>query len=193
MNTKVDDFLNKAQKWQREMEILRTIILGCGLTEDFKWSKPCYSYQKSNVVIIQGFKKYLALMFFKGSLLKDKYGILVKPGENAQTIRQIRFANIEEIVEMEANLKAYIYEAIEVQKTGLKVDFKAKKELIFPEEFQKKIDENPLLKTAFDTLTPGRQRAYNIYFSQPKQSKTRKARIEKCIPKIFEGKGLDDR
>ena len=192
MNPKVDEYLSKAKKWQEEMKKLRTICLACGLTEEFKWGKPGYTFQKSNIVIIQGFKEYCALLFFKGALLNDANGILIKPGENTQAGRQIRFNNAQEIVEMETILKAYIYEAIEVEKAGLKVDFKEKTELIFPEEFQKKLDEIPALKTAFDALTPGRQRAYILYFSAPKQSKTRESRVEKSIQQILDGKGLND-
>jgi uncharacterized protein YdeI (YjbR/CyaY-like superfamily) len=193
MNPKVDVYLSKAQKWQEELKKLRMILLDYGLTEELKWRAPCYTFQKSNIVIIQGFKEYCALMFFKGALLNDANGILIKPGENTQAGRQIRFTNVREIVEMETILKAYIYEAIEVEKTGLKVNFKKNTELIIPEEFQNKLDEIPAMKTAFDALTPGRQRAYNIYFSEPKQSKTRESRVEKCMQQILNGKGLNDR
>ena len=192
MNPKVDVYLSKAKKWQEEMEKLRMIILDCQLTEELKWGKPCYTFQKSNIVIIQGFKEYCALLFFKGALLNDAYGILIKPGENTQAGRQIRFTNVREIVEMETILKAYIYEAIEVEKAGLKVNFKKNTELIIPEEFQNKLDEIPALKTAFDALTPGRQRAYILYFSQAKQSKTRESRVEKSMQQILNGKGLND-
>jgi uncharacterized protein YdeI (YjbR/CyaY-like superfamily) len=192
MNPKVDVFLSKAKKWQEEFEKLRMIILDCDLTEELKWGWPCYTFQKSNIVLINGFKEYCALLFFKGALLNDANGILNKIGENTQAGRQIRFTNVREIVEMETILKAYIYEAIEVEKAGLKVNFKKNTELIFPEEFQNKLDENPALKTAFDALTPGRQRAYNLYFSAPKQSKTRESRIEKCMQQILNGKGLND-
>ena len=192
MNPKVDVFLSKAKKWQQEFEKLRTIILDCGLTEEFKWMHPCYTFQKSNIVLIHGFKEYCALLFFKGALLKDAKGILIQQTENVQAARQIRFTNVREIVEMEPILKAYIYEAIEVEKAGLKVDFKKTTDFIIPEEFQNKLDEIPELKTAFDALTPGRQRAYLFYFSQPKQSKTRESRIEKCMDLILDGKGLDD-
>src|SRR6266481_388070 len=192
MNPKVDGYLRKAKKWQEEMEKLRRIILDCQLTEELKWGKPCYSFQKSNIVIIQGFKEFCALLFCKGALLNDANGILKKPGENTQAARRIPFTNVREIVEMEPILKAYIYEAIEVEKAGLKVNFTKNTELIFPEEFQNKLDENPALKTAFDALTPGRQRAYNLYFSAPKQSKTRESRVGKCMPQILKGKGLND-
>ena len=192
MNPKVDVVLSKARKWQEEIVKLRMIILDCGLTEELKWGKPCYSFQKSNIVIIQGFKEYFALLFFKGALLNDANGILIKMGENTQAARQIRFTNVREIVEMKPILKTYIYEAIEVEKAGLKVNFKKNTDLIFPEEFQNKLSEMPALKTAFEALTPGRQRAYNLYFSAPKQSKTRKSRIEKCMQQILIGKGLND-
>src|SRR3990172_810632 len=192
MNPKVDFYFSKAQKWQEELKKLRMILLDCGLTEELKWRSPCYTSQKSNIVIIQGFKEYCALMFFKGALLSDPNGILKKPGENAQAARQIRFTNVREIVEMETILKAYIYEAIEVEKSGLKVNFKKTTEFIIPEEFQNKLVEIPALKTAFDALTPGRQRAYILYFSAPKQSKTRESRVEKSMQQILNGKGLDD-
>jgi uncharacterized protein YdeI (YjbR/CyaY-like superfamily) len=190
-NPKVDGYLRKAKKWQKEMEKLRRISLDCGLTEEVKWGKPCYTFQKSNIVIIQGFKEYCALMFCKGALLNDPNGILKKPGENTQAARQIRFTNVREIVEMEPILKAYIYEAIEAEKAGLKVNFKKNPEPT-PEELQNKLDEIPALKTAFDALTPGRQRAYILYFSAAKQSKTRESRVEKCMQQILNGKGLDD-
>ncbi|TKH35558.1 hypothetical protein C1I59_16960 [Paenibacillus polymyxa] len=193
MNPKVDVYLDKVKKWQAEMEKLRAIMLDCQLTEELKWGKPCYMFQNSNIAIIQGFKEHCALMFFKGALLKDPNGILIKPGEDTQAGRQIRFTNVEGIVEMEAILKVYINEAIEVEKAGLKVDFKKNTELIFPEEFQAKLDEDPALKTAFAGLTPGRQRAYVMHFSAPKQSKTRESRIEKCMQDILNGKGLNDR
>jgi uncharacterized protein YdeI (YjbR/CyaY-like superfamily) len=192
MNPKVDVFLSKAKKWQEEFEKLRMIILDCQLTEELKWGCPCYTFQKNNIVLIHGFKEYCALLFFKGALLNDANGILIQQTENVQAGRQIRFTNVREIVEMETILKAYIYEAIEVEKAGLKVNFKKTTEFIIPEEFQKKLDENPVLKTAFDALTPGRQRAYNLYFSEPKQSKTRESRVEKCIQQILNGKGLND-
>ena len=192
MNPKVDVYFNKAKKWQEELEKLRMIILDCQLTEELKWGKPCYTFQKSNIVIIQGFKEYCALMFCKGALLNDPNGILKKPGENTQAARQIRFTNVREIVEMEPILKAYIYEAIEVEKAGLKVTVKKTTEFIIPEEFQKQLDEIPALKTAFDALTPGRQRAYILYFSAPKQSKTRESRVEKWLKQILSGKGLND-
>ncbi|UMR34427.1 YdeI/OmpD-associated family protein [Paenibacillus polymyxa] len=193
MNPKVDVYLGKVNKWKAEMEKLRAIMLDCQLTEELKWGKPCYTFQNSNIAIIQGFKEHCALMFFKGALLNDPNGILIKPGEDTQAGRQIRFTNVEEIFEMETILKAYIIEAVEVEKAGLKVDFKKNTELIFPEEFQAKLDENPALKTAFAALTPGRQRAYIMHFAAPKQSKTRESRIEKCMQDILAGKGLNDR
>ena len=192
MNPEVDVFLSKAKKWQEEFEKLRMIILDCQLTEELKWGKPCYTFQKSNIAIVQGFKEFCALLFLKGALLNDPNSILVKPGENTQAGRQIRFTNVREMVEMEPILKAYIYEAIEVEKAGLKVNFLEKTELVFPEEFQKELDENPALKADFDALTPGRQRAYNLHFSAPKQSKTRELRVEKCMQQILDGKGLND-
>ncbi len=192
MNPKVDFFFNKAEKWQKEYENLRTIILGCGLTEELKWGVPCYTFQKSNVVLIHGFKKYCALLFHKGSLLDDPNGILIQQTENVQAARQIRFTSVREIVEMKAILKVYIYQAIEVEKAGLKVVLKKTTAFNIPEEFQKRLDENQSLKTAFERLTPGRQRGYLLYFSQPKQSKTRESRVEKYMPKILDGKGLND-
>lgn len=192
MNPKVDEFLSKAKKWQEEMTKLRMIILDCQLTEELKWYQPCYTFQKSNVAIISAFKEYCVLGFFKGALLKDANGILSKPGANTQAVRQIRFTSVREIVEMEPILKVYINEAIEVEKAGLKVNFKEKTELVFPEEFQKKLDENPALKAAFDALTPGRQRAYILYFSGAKQSKTRESRVDRYMQQILNGKGLND-
>ncbi|HEU0049779.1 MAG TPA: YdeI family protein [Nitrososphaera sp.] len=190
MNLKVDAYLRKAKKWREEMEKLRMIILDCGLTEELKWGCPCYTFKKSNIVLIHGFKEYCALLFFKGALLKDPKGILIQQTENVQAARQIRFTNVREILRMAPILKAYIYEAKE--KAGLKVSYKKTSDFKIPEEFQDKLDELPSLKTAFDALTPGRQRAYLFYFSQPKQSKTRESRVEKCIPQILKGKGLND-
>lgn len=192
MNPKVDFYFTKAKKWQEEQEQLRVIVLDCGLTEELKWGVPCYTFQNSNIVLIHAFKEYCALLFFKGALLNDANAILIQQTENVQSARQIRFTNLREIVEIEATIKAYIYEAIEVEKAGLKVNFKKNTELLFPEEFQRKLDEKPALKTAFDALTPGRQRAYHLYFSAPKQSKTRELRVEKCMQQILEGKGLND-
>lgn len=192
MNPKVDQFLRKAEKWQDEMERLRTINLDCGLTEEFKWGVPCYTFENRNVVLIHGFKEYCALLFFKGALLNDADGILIQQTENVQAARQIRFTNLQEINKLEPILRTYIYEAIEVERVGLKVNFKKTSEFGIPEEFQNKLDAKPALKTAFEALTPGRQRAYILHFSAPKQSKTRVSRIEKCIPKILNGKGLND-
>ena len=192
MNTMVDIYLKKAGKWVEEVEKLRTIVRECQLTEELKWGWPCYTFQSSNIVLIHGFKKYCALLFFKGALLNDANGILIQQTENVQAGRQIRFNNINEIVEMEPILKAYIYEAIEVEKAGLKVNYKKTEEYNIPEEFQYKLNELPALKTAFEALTPGRQRAYIFYFSQPKQSKTRESRLDKCMQQILIGKGLNE-
>lgn len=192
MNPKVDEFLSKAKKWKEEYEKLRNIVLDCELTEEFKWMHPCYTFEKKNIVLIHGFKEYCALLFHKGALLQDTHGILIQQTENVQAARQIRFTNVQEIVEMETTLKAYIYEAIEVEKAGLEVNFKKTTEFIIPEEFQNKFDEIPALKTAFEALTPGRQRAYIRYFSEPKLSKTRVSRVEKCMQQILNGKGLND-
>ncbi|MCL9635845.1 YdeI family protein [Bacillus zanthoxyli] len=192
MNPKVDEFLTKAKKWKEEYETLRKIVLDCELTEDFKWMNPCYTFEEKNIVLIHGFKEYCALLFPKGALLRDSHGVLIQQTENVQGARQIRFTNVQEIAKKEAILKAYIYEAIEVEKAGLKVKAKKPEELIIPEELQHKFDEIPALKDAFTTLTPGRQRAYILHFSAAKQSKTRASRVEKCIPNILNGKGLND-
>jgi uncharacterized protein YdeI (YjbR/CyaY-like superfamily) len=192
MNPKVDFYFIKEKKWQEELEKLRTIILDCQLTEELKWGVPCYTFQKSNVVLIHVFKEYCAILFVKGALLHDAHGILITQTENVQAARQIRFTNVQEIVEMETILKAYIYEAIEVEKAGLKVNYKKATEFSIPDEFQNKLDENPALETAFYALTPGRQRAYLLYFSAPKQSKTRESRVEKWLQQILNGKGLND-
>ena len=192
INPKVDIFFSKAQNWQEEFEKLRMIILDCGLTEELKWGVPCYTFQKSNIVLIHGFKEYCAILFIKGALLQDVHGLLIQQTENVQAARQIRFINVREIVEMEPILKAYIHEAIEVEKSGLKVKYKKAVEFIIPEELINKFEEVPGLQDAFDGLTPGRQRAYILYFSAPKQSKTRESRIEKCTQQIFNGKGLND-
>lgn len=192
MNPKLDEFFINAKQWQEEFKKLRMIIRDCGLTEEFKWGKPCYSFQGSNIVLMHGFKEYCALLFIKGALLKDPKGILIQQTENVQAGRQIRFTNVQEIVEREPILKAYIYEAIEAEKSGLQMEFKKTTEYTIPEELQNKLDEIPALKIAFEALTPGRQRGYILYFSQPKQSKTRESRIEKCIQQILKGKGLND-
>ena len=192
MNPKVDWFFTKDTQWQKEYEKLRSIILNCGLMEELKWGCPCYTFENTNIVLIHGFKEYCALLFFKGALLNDPNGILIQQTKNVQSARQIRFTNAKEIVKMEKILKAYVYEAIEVERAGLKVKLKKTSEFKTPEEFQKRLDKSTALKKAFDALTPGRQRAYIFYFSQAKQSKTREARVEKYIKQILSGKGLDD-
>jgi uncharacterized protein YdeI (YjbR/CyaY-like superfamily) len=192
MNPKVDVFLRKAEKWRKEFEKLRMIILDRGLTEEFKWGNPCYTFEERNIVLMHGFKEYGALLFFKGALLNDPKGILIQQTKNVQAARQIRFTNVREIVKMKPILKAYIDQAIAVEKAGLKVNLKKTADFEIPEEFLNRLDENPDLKTAFDALTPGRQRAYIFYFSQPKQSKTRESRVEKYMPQILKGKGLND-
>ncbi|AOH54778.1 YdeI/OmpD-associated family protein [Peribacillus muralis] len=191
-NAKVDEFLSKAKKWHDEYEVLRRIVLDCELTEEYKWMHPCYTFEKKNIVLIHGFKEYCALLFHKGALLKDTHGILIQQTENVQGARQIRFTNVQEIVAIEPILKAYIQEAIEVEKAGLEVEYKKNTEIMIPEELQNKFNELPALKTAFEALTPGRQRAYFLHFSQPKQSKTRVSRVEKCTQQILDGKGLKD-
>lgn len=192
MNPKVDFFFGKAQKWQVELEKLRMIVLDCGLTEELKWGVPCYTFQERNIVLLHVFKEYCAILFFKGALLHDANGILIQQTENVQAARQIRFTNVREIVEMETILKTYIFEAIEVEKAGLKVNFKKSTEFTIPEEFINKLEEVPGLQDAFDALTPGRQRAYILYFSAAKQSKTRESRVEKYMQQILNGKGLND-
>jgi len=192
MNPKVDFYFTKAKTWQEELEQLRMILLDCGLTEELKWGVPSYTFEKRNIVLIHVFKEYCALLFFKGALLNDAKGILIQQTKNVQAARQIRFTNVREIVKMKPILKAYIYEAVEVEKAGLKVSFKKTTEFTIPEELQNKLDRIPALKTAFKALTPGRQRAYILYFSAAKQSKTRGARVEKCMPQILNGKGLND-
>lgn len=192
MNPKVDFFFNKAKKWQEEFEKLRIIILDCDLTEELKWGQPCYTFEKKNILLIHGFKEYCAVLFFKGALLKDARHILIQQTENVQAARQIRFTSLREIIKMEKTLKAYIYEAVEVEEAGLKVNLKKTTDFKVPEEFKNKSGKNRALKTAFEALTPGRQRGYIFYFSQPKQSKTRESRVEKCIKQILNGKGLDD-
>ncbi len=192
MNPKVDFYFNKAKKWQKEMEMLRTIVLDCHLAEELKWGCPCYTFQKSNIVLIHAFKDYCAFLFFKGALIKDAKGILIQQTENVQAARQARFTSVKEITKHEKILKKYIFEAVEIEEKGLKVPMKKTKEFSVPEEFQTKLSKNAALKKAFHTLTPGRQRGYLLYFSSAKQEKTREARIEKCIPQIMDGKGLDD-
>lgn len=192
MNPKVDFYFNKETKWRDEISKLRTTILDCGLNEDLKWGCPCYTFNGSNVVLIHVFKEYCAILFFKGALLKDEKGILVQPTKNVQSARQLRFTNTKEIDKQKAAIKAYVHEATEVEKAGLKVKLKQTSDYEVPEEFQKRLDKNKALKTAFQSLTPGRQRAYLFYFSQAKQSATREARIEKYVEQILDGKGLND-
>lgn len=206
MNPKIDIYLDKGcmrcslgdtpqckvKKWPEELTNLRRIVLDCGLTEELKWGVPCYTFQKNNIVLISAFKEYCVLSFFKGALLKDTNKILIKPGDNTQSARSIRFINLQEVIGIETVLKSYIQEAIEIEKSGLKVEFKKVEEFPIPEEFQSKLDNLPALKASFEALTPGRQRAYLLHFSAPKQSKTRESRIEKCIQQILDGKGLND-
>ncbi|MDP2386349.1 MAG: YdeI family protein [Bacteroidota bacterium] len=192
MNPKVDFYFTKAKKWQEEIRKLREIVLDCHLTEELKWGVPCYMFQNSNIVLIHVFKDYCAVLFFKGALLKDSKGVLIQQTENVQAARQIRFTNVKEIVKMKAILKAYIFEAVKIEEAGLKVPLKKTTDFKVPEEFQTKLDKLPTLKKAFAALTPGRQRAYIFYFSQAKQSKTRETRVEKYMPQIMDGKGLDD-
>jgi uncharacterized protein YdeI (YjbR/CyaY-like superfamily) len=192
-NPKVDEFLSKAKTWQEEYKILRNIILDCGLTEEFKWMHPCYTLNDKNVVLIHGFKEYVALLFHKGALIKDPQGILVQQTENVQAARQIRFTNAQQIIDMEAVLKTYIKEAIAIEEAGLEVELKKNEEYSVPEELQAKFAEMPALKSAFEELTPGRQRAYLLHFSQAKQAKTRAARVEKYVQHILDGKGLNDK
>lgn len=192
MNPKVDAYVHKAKKWQAEIKQLRAIALDCGLAEELKWGCPCYTFDENNVVLIHTFKEYCAYLFFKGTLLKDTKGILIQQTENVQAARQIRFTSVQEIAKLETVLKTYIHEAVEVEKAGLKVEMKKTSDFKIPEEFQHKLDEIPALKAAFDTLTPGRQRSYIFYFSQPKLSKTREARVEKNIDRMLDGLGLND-
>ena len=192
MNPKVNAYLNRTKDWRKELEELRSIALECGLNEELKWGCPCYTFQKKNVVLIHVFKEYCAFLFFKGALLKDPKGILIQQTENVQVARQIRFTNVREIVKLKPALKTYIFEAIEVEKAGLKAPLKKTAEFNMPEEFQNKLDKKSALKKAFEALTPGRQRAYLLYFSAPKQSKTRESRIEKYTPEILKGRGLND-
>lgn len=192
MKSQVDEFISKLKKWQPEFAALRKIILACGLEEDFKWKQPCYTFQQSNIIIIGSYKDYCVLSFLKGSLLQDIQGVLNKPGENSQSVRVIRFTNLAEILTMETLLRAYIQEAINVEQSGLKVAFKEIADHSIPEELQFKLDENSVFNSAFKALTPGRQRAYYLYFSAPKQSKTRESRIEKYLQQIIDGKGIND-
>jgi uncharacterized protein YdeI (YjbR/CyaY-like superfamily) len=192
MNPKVDFCFSKAKRWQNELRKLRMIVLTCGLAEELKWGQPCYTFEGKNIVLIHGFKEYCALLFFKGALLKDPKGLLIQQTKNVQAARQIRFTRVRQIVAMAPILKAYIREAIEVEKAGLKVRLKETSEFDVPEEFQRKLDDIPALRNAFDALTPGRQRAYLFHFSAARQSKTRQSRVEKCLPQILKGKGLND-
>lgn len=192
MNPKVDFYFDKTEKWQKEQEELRQIALECQLTEELKWGTPCYTFQNSNIVLIHAFKEYCAFLFFKGALLSNADGMLIQQSKNVQAARQIRFTNLKEIIDQRTLLKNTIYEAIEVEKAGLKVLLKQTKEFEIADEFQKKLDEDSKLEAAFKALTPGRQRAYLLHFSSPKQSKTRASRIEKCIDQILDGKGLND-
>lgn len=192
MNPKVDFFFNKTGQWQTEFEKLRTIALKTELTEDLKWGCPCYTYEGKNIFLIHGFKEYCALLFFKGALMKDPENILIRQTENIQATRQIRFTNLQQIIDLENVLSDYIFEAVEIEESGAKVKMKKTHEFNIPEEFAQKLNENPELQKAFEALTPGRQRAYLLYFSSAKQSKTRISRIEKYIPEILNGKGLND-
>lgn len=193
MNPKVDFYFSKSRQWQEELSRLRKIILDCGLAETLKWGVPCYTFQHANIVLMHVFKQYCAVLFFKGALLDDANGILTQQTEHVQAARQVRFTNIKEVVDQEAVLRAYVYEAIEIEKAGLKVVLKETAAFKMPEELQIKLTADGALKTAFEKLTPGRQRAYILYFAAPKQTKTRETRIDKSIPQIFAGKGLNDR
>jgi uncharacterized protein YdeI (YjbR/CyaY-like superfamily) len=192
MNPKTDFYFQKSQKWQAELTQLRSVVLGCELNEELKWGCPCYVFQRKNIVLIHEFKEYCALLFMKDALLNDAESILVQQTENVQATRQIRFTNLQQIIEQEATIKAYVYEAIEVERAGLKVELKKTTEFAMPEELQRKLADNQDFKTAFKSLTPGRQRAYLLYFSEAKQAKTREARIEKSMPLIFRGKGWNE-
>lgn len=192
MNPKVDFYFDKAEAWQKELKLLRRILLDCGLHEELKWGCPCYTFQKRNIALIHTFREYCAVLFFKGALLNDATGILVQQTKNVQATRQVRFTGVKEITKQAATLKAHLFEAIEVEQAGLKVPMKKTEAFVIPEELQSRLDKNAALKKAFQALTPGRQRGYILYFSAPKQSKTRVARIEKCSPDILKGKGLRD-
>ena len=191
-NPKAEAFVRRSAKWQEELARLRAIILECGLDEALKWGVPCYTLGDNNIVLIHEFKEYCAILFFKGALLSDPHGLLIQQTENVQATRQLRFTTIDEVREREETIKEYIHEAIAAEQAGLKVPMKETSEFRVPKEFQEKLDEMPELKAAFEALTPGRQRGYLLYFAAPKQSKTREARIEKCMQQIFEGKGLND-
>ena len=192
MNPKVDAFLSGEKKWREEFKRLRRIVLDCQLTEELKWGQPCYTLDGKNIVLLHGFKEYCAILFINGALLKDANSLLIQQTENVQAARQIRFTDSQEIDKLEKTLKAYIQEAIKAEKAGLKVELKKTSDFTIPEEFKGKLDGHPALKSAFAALTPGRQRAYLHHFSQPKQSKTRESRVDKCIPRILDGLGLDD-
>lgn len=192
MNPKVDFYFDKAKKWQDELELLRDIVLDCGLTEELKWGSPCYTFENRNIVIVHAFKEYCALLFFKGALLSDPNGLLIQQTGNVQSGRQVRFTGKSAITKNKAALKAYVYEAVEVEKSGLKVPLKKTQDYAIPEEFQSALKAQPELKAAFEALTPGRQRAYLLYFAAPKQSKTRLSRIERSVQLIMDGKGLND-
>jgi uncharacterized protein YdeI (YjbR/CyaY-like superfamily) len=193
MNPKVDFYFKKNKKWQAEIEKLRMILLDCELTEELKWGVPCYTLEGNNIVLIHVFKEYCALLFHKGVLLNDVLGILIQQTKNVQSARQLRFTNLEEIEEMEHILKGYVQEAIEVEKAGVEVEFKETSEFDVPVELQEALNEDPAFKEAFEALTPGRQRGYLLHFSGAKQAKTRRARIEKSMPKIFDGIGYNER
>lgn len=192
MNHRVDFFFEKEKKWQQEVKRLREIILECHLAEELKWGCPCYMFEKSNIVLIHTFKEYCAILFFKGALLKDPKGVLIQQTENVQSARQMRFTNIKEVDKLKATMKAYVFEAVEIEEKGQKVELKKPAEFAMAEEFKQALDKKPALKKAFEALTPGRQRGYLLYFSQAKQAKTREARLKKYIPNILDGKGLDD-
>lgn len=192
MNPKVDAFIGRAKKWQKELELLRNIVLDCGFDEEIKWGHPCYTVGGKNLFVLQGFKDYCAIMFFKGALLSDSKRILIKTGENTQAGRQLRFTDIAQIIKIEKTIKSYVREAAAVEKAGLKVERKKSSDYAIPEEFKIQLDKNPALKTSFESLTPGRQRAYLLFFSSAKQSQTRETRVAKFIPKILKGKGMDD-
>ena len=192
MNPKVDFFFNNAEKWKKEVLLLRNIVLECHLAEELKWGCPCYTFEKNNIVLIHTFKEYCALLFFKGALMKDSKGILIQQTENVQSARQVRFTNSKQVVKLKGTLKAYIFEAVKIEEAGLKVQLKKPAEFKMAEEFKNKLDKMPALKKAFEALTPGRQRGYLLHFSSAKQAKTREARVEKSIPQIMDGKGLDE-
>ena len=192
MNPKVDFYFTKAKKWQEEIVQMRLIALDCGLTEELKWGCPCYTFNNDNIVLIHVFKEYCAFLFFKGVLLNDTNGILIQQTENVQSARQVRFTSLQEVIDLKTIVRGYIYEAIEIEKAGLKVELKKAADFVVADEFKYKLDRIPALKAAFEALTPGRQKAYYLFFAAPKQSKTREQRVEKCMPQILNGKGLND-